>query len=97
MKCNIKNKECVNATPFGGCWSTDCLQESYTENSPKTRLKEELDELIKKINKLECFMKSNTFVLLEQSSRDDLLEQYHIMMSYKMVLQRRLKNWKDIK
>ena len=55
------------------------------------RLVAERDELVEKMEKLTLFLKSDIFMKMNDYSRDLLMEQYRIMISYVDCLNRRIK------
>lgn len=55
------------------------------------RLVSERDELVEKMEKLTLFLKSDIFMKMNDYSRDLLMEQYRIMISYVDCLNRRIK------
>lgn len=55
------------------------------------RLVVERDELVEKMEKLTLFLKSDIFMNMNDYSRDLLMEQYRIMISYVDCLNRRIK------
>lgn len=55
------------------------------------RLVAERDELVEKMEKLTLFLKSDIFMNMNDYSRDLLMEQYRIMISYVDCLNRRIK------
>ena len=59
----------------------------------KQRVREELDELIVKLNKLIVFMSTDKFTSLTDSMRFEMFEQREIMIRYTDCLIRRLAIW----
>ena len=57
----------------------------------KTRMIEELNELIERIKKLYAFLGSKEFESLVEDEQQDLREQYIHMREYEVVLRRRCK------
>ena len=57
----------------------------------KTRMIEELNELIERIKKLYAFLGSKEFESLVEDEQQDLREQYIHMREYDVVLRRRCK------
>lgn len=57
----------------------------------KEHLVAERDELVEKMEKLTLFLKSDIFMNMKDYSRDLLMEQYRIMISYVDCLNRRIK------
>ena len=55
----------------------------------KSRLKEETQELIKKLHKLQDFMGSEKFYKLPRIDKDLLYDQYHAMLTYLQILGKR--------
>ena len=60
-------------------------------NTFKERIVAERDELVEKMEKLTLFLKSDIFMKMNDYSRDLLMEQYRIMISYVDCLNRRIK------
>jgi hypothetical protein len=52
----------------------------------KERLKKETEELMIKTNKLQDFMRTDTFYFLDRNKKDLLYKQLHAMLDYLQVL-----------
>lgn len=62
-------------------------------NEAKQRVREELDELIIKLNKLITFMSTDKFISLTSEMRFAMSEQRDLMIRYADCLTRRLAIW----
>ena len=70
----------------------DVFNSARSKNSTfLERLVAERDELVEKMEKLTLFLKSDIFMNMNDYSRDLLMEQYRIMISYVDCLNRRIK------
>ena len=67
-----------------------------TELSAKDRVEIELSQLDEKITKLDTFIKSEKFKLLNESNQAILKRQLNAMKDYAICLTLRLKEWQDI-
>ena len=60
MNCNIKNKDCNNASPFGGCFAAaECDDDKKLPVID--RLQTEIEEFTIKINKMQNFINTDTY------------------------------------